>query len=175
MQPSHPPPATPEQLFAFLERLGIATTTVNHPALFSVEQSRALRGEIPGGHTKNLFLVDRKDRLFLVAASEDATIELKHLHRLIGASDRLSFGKADVLRAALGVEPGSVTPFAVMNDREHRVTVVLDEAMLADDVLNFHPLTNTRTTRIASADLLRFLEATGHKPQILAISIPATK
>ncbi|MFL4984677.1 MAG: YbaK/EbsC family protein, partial [Xanthobacteraceae bacterium] len=108
-------PATPADLFAFLTRLGIAHHTVTHPPLFTVEQSRALRGLIPGGHTKNLFLKDKKDALFLVVALEDAAIELKGLHRSVGASGRFSFGSADLLRAVLGVEPGAVTPFAVMN------------------------------------------------------------
>jgi Ala-tRNA(Pro) deacylase len=163
-------PATPEDLFALLDRLGIHTTTVEHPPLFSVEESRSLRGEIPGAHTKNLFLVDRKDRLFLLSAEESAAIDLRELHRKIGASNRLSFGKAEVMRTALGVEPGSVTPFAVMNDTGNRVSVVIDRALLARDPLNFHPLVNTRTTRIAATDLLRFLEAVGHAPQIVAIS-----
>ena len=164
--------ANPDELFAFLDRLGIAVTTVTHPPLFTVEQSQSLRGEIAGAHTKNLFLEDRKDRLYLVVAKEDAEIDLKHLHRRIGAAGRLSFGKAEVLRATLGVEPGSVTPFAAINDREGRVAIVLDRALLAYDSLNFHPLVNTRTTRIAAADLLRFLEATGHEPRLLAVSGP---
>jgi Ala-tRNA(Pro) deacylase len=163
-------PATPEDLFAFLARLGIETATVEHPPLFSVEESRHLRGEIPGAHTKNLFLVDRKDRLFLLSAEESAAVDIKHLHRKLGASGRLSFGKAEAMRAALGVEPGAVTPFAAMNDAGNRVTVVIDRALLARDPLNFHPLVNTRTTRIAAADLLRFLEAAGHAPQIIAVS-----
>jgi Ala-tRNA(Pro) deacylase len=163
-------PATPEDLFALLARLGIAIATVEHPPLFSVEESRLLRGEIPGAHTKNLFLVDRKDRLFLLSADESAAIDLKHLHRKIGASGRLSFGKAEEMRTALGVEPGAVTPFAAMNDSENRVSVVIDRALLAREPLNFHPLVNTRTTRIAAADLLRFLEAVGHAPQIIAVS-----
>jgi Ala-tRNA(Pro) deacylase len=163
-------PATPEELFEFLDRLGIASTTVTHPPLFTVEQSRELRGEIPGAHTKNLFLVDRKDRLFLVVAEEDADIELKHLHRRIGASGRLSFGKPELLRQVLGIEPGSVTPFAAINDREQRVAIIVDAALAAHDTLNCHPLVNTRTTRLALADLFRFLAATGHEPRILPIS-----
>lgn len=165
-------PATANDLFLFLDRLGIVTTTVTHPPLFTVEESRSLRGKIPGAHTKNLFLVDRKNRLFLVAAKEDAEIELKQLHRRIGASGRLSFGKSEVLRAMLGVEPGAVTPFAAINDREGLVSIVLDRALVALGELNFHPLVNTRTTRIAAGDLVRFLTATGHDPQILAVSEP---
>jgi Ala-tRNA(Pro) deacylase len=163
-------PATSEDLFALLTRLGIETATVTHPPLFSVEESRHLRGEIPGAHTKNLFLTDRKARLFLLSADESAAIDLKHLHRKIGASSRLSFGKADDMRMALGIEPGAVTPFAAMNDIEKRVSVVIDKALLLQDPLNFHPLVNTRTTRIATADLLRFLEAVGHAPQIVDVS-----
>jgi Ala-tRNA(Pro) deacylase len=163
-------PASPEDLFAFLDRLGIETVTVEHPPLFSVEQSRHLRGEIPGAHTKNLFLVDRKDRLFLLSADESAAIDLKHLYRKIGASGRLSFGKVEDMRTALGVEPGAVTPFAAMNDAANRVTVIIDRALFARDSLNFHPLVNTRTTHIAAADLLRFLQAAGHAPQVIPVS-----
>ena len=165
-------PATPEDLFEYLDRLGIATSTVAHPPLFTVEESRSLRGEIPGAHTKNLFLEDRKDRLFLVAAEEHARIDLKHLHRRIGASGRLSFGKPEVLRATLGVEPGAVTPFAAINDRDGRVTIVLDRPLFARDGLNFHPLVNTRTTRITATDLVRFLGAAGHPPLVLDVSGP---
>src|SRR5262247_2552490 len=109
-------PATPADLFAFLDRLGIAHSTVTHPALFTVEQSQALRGTIPGGHTKNLFLRDKKGALYLVTALEDAAIELKSLHRLLGASGRFSFGSAEQMREVLGVEPGAVTPFGAVND-----------------------------------------------------------
>lgn len=166
-------PATPEDLFAFLDRLGIETATISHPPLFTVEQSRELRGEIPGAHSKNLFLIDRKDRLFLVVAEEGAMIDLKQLHNRLGASGRFSFGKPELLRATLGVEPGSVTPFAAINDTDKRVTIVLDEPLMARDPLNFHPLVNTSTTRIGAADLIRFLEATGHPARILTVSDPA--
>src|SRR6476620_7151158 len=117
-------PATPDELFAALDRLGIATPTVSHPSLFTVEQSQGLRGTIAGGHTKNLFLKDKKGALFLVTALEDAAIELKSLHRLLGAGGRFSFGSADLMRETLGVEPGAVTPFAAINDTEQRVSVV---------------------------------------------------
>jgi Ala-tRNA(Pro) deacylase len=166
-------PATPEEMFAYLDQLGIATTTVTHPPLFTVEQSRDLRGEIEGAHTKNLFLIDRKDRLFLIVAEEDAEIDLKHLHRRIGASGRLSFGKPELLLETLGVEPGSVTPFGAINDRDGRVAVLIDAALAAQDTMNCHPLVNTRTTRLAVADLLRFLRETGHEPRILPVSGPA--
>jgi Ala-tRNA(Pro) deacylase len=164
-------PATPADLFAFLDRLGIAHSTVTHPALFTVEQSQALRGTIPGGHTKNLFLRDKKGALYLVTALEDAVIELKSLHRLLQASGRFSFGSAELMRATLGIEPGAVTPFAAMNDSEQRVSVVLDAAMMRHETLNYHPLVNTMTTSIARGDLVRFLEATGHPPRIVAVAV----
>src|SRR6201987_5175657 len=108
-------PATPSDLFAFLDKLGFAHATVTHPALFTVEQSRELRGSIPGAHTKNLFLKDKKGALFLVTTLEDAAIELKSLHRRLGAGGRFSFGSAEPMRETLGIEPGSVTPFAAIN------------------------------------------------------------
>jgi Ala-tRNA(Pro) deacylase len=162
--------ATPAELFALLDRLGIPHATVSHPPLFTVEQSQALRGQIPGGHTKNLFLRDKRGAFYLVVALEDAAIELKSLHRRLGAAGRFSFGLAEALRELLGVEPGSVTPFAVMNDGAGTVTVVLDDAMMAHDTLNFHPLVNTMTTSISRAGLARFLAASGHEPRIDAIS-----
>ena len=163
-------PATPSDLFSFLDKLGIPHATVTHPALFTVEQSRELRGTIPGAHTKNLFLKDKKGALFLITALEDAVIELKSLHRRLDASGRFSFGTADLMRATLGIEPGAVTPFAAMNDSDCRVSVVLDAALMRHATVNCHPLVNTMTTSIAGADLLRFLEATGHPPRIVPIA-----
>src|SRR5579864_5461967 len=144
-------PAAPDDLFAYLDTLGIAHKTVTHPAVFTVEEARALRGAVAGGHTKNLFLRDKKGAAYLVVALEDAAIELKSLHRLLGAAGRFSFGSAELMRDLIGVEPGSVTPFAAINDKDLRVTVVLDAAMMAHEVLNFHPLTNTGTTTISRA------------------------
>ncbi len=164
------PPASPDELLAYLDSLGIAHQTVTHPPVFTVEEARASRGDAVGGHTKNLFLRDKKGTLFLVVAPEDATIELKSLHRLLGASGRFSFGSAELMRELLGVEPGSVTPFAVINDKTCRVAVILDAALMAHEVLNFHPLINTGTTTISREGLLKFLEATGHHPRIEAIS-----
>ena len=165
--------AAPDELFAYLDRLSIGHKTVSHPPLFTVEESRALRGQIPGAHTKNLFLRDKKGAAFLVVALEDAAIELKSLHRRLGASGRFSFGSAALMAELLGVEPGSVTPFAAINDTACRVAVVLDAAMMAREVLNFHPLRNTATTTIARDGLVKFLEATGHRPRIEAVSGPA--
>ena len=153
-----------------LDRLGIAHPTVTHPPLFTVEQSQALRGAIPGGHTKNLFLKDKKGALFLVTALEDAAIELKSLHRRLGASGRFSFGSADVLLETLGVEPGAVTPFGAINDTAGRVTVVLDAELMRHTTVNAHPLVNTMTTSIGRDDLVRFLESTGHPPRIVAVA-----
>jgi Ala-tRNA(Pro) deacylase len=165
-------PADPAALFALLDRLGIAHATVTHPPLFTVEQSQALRGQIPGGHTKNLFLKDKKGALFLVTAPEDAEIELKSLHRLLGASGRLSFGSAELMRETLGIEPGAVTPFAAINDTHRRVSVVLDATLMRHATINAHPLVNTRTTSIGRDDLVAFLEATGHPPRIVAVTQP---
>ena len=163
-------PVTPEQLFETLDALGIAHPTIKHPPLFTVEQSRALRGQIPGGHTKNLFLRDKKNALYLVVAEEQAEIELKGLHRLLGATGRFSFGSADLLREVLGVAPGAVTPFGAINDKENRVTVVLDATLMQHDVINCHPLVNTMTTSIKRDDLVKFLRSTDHIPRIERVS-----
>ena len=165
-------PASPDALFAALDRLGIAHPTVSHPPLFTVEQSQSLRGSIAGGHTKNLFLKDKKGALFLVTALEDASIELKSLHRRLGAVGRFSFGSADLMRETLGVAPGAVTPFGAINDMACRVAVVLDSGLMAHTIINAHPLVNTMTTSIARDDLVRFLEATGHPPRIVAVAGP---
>ena len=165
-------PATPDELFATLDRLGIAHPTVSHPPLFTVEQSQSLRGTIPGGHTKNLFLKDKKDALFLVTALEDATIELKSLHRRLGAAGRFSFGSAELMMETLGVMPGAVTPFGAINDSDRRVTVVLDAALMEHAIINAHPLVNTMTTSIGRDDVLKFLKATGHPPRIVAVTGP---
>jgi Ala-tRNA(Pro) deacylase len=167
---ANPPAKTPDDLFAALDALGIEHSTVKHPPLFTVEQSRQLRGQIPGGHTKNLFLRDKKGALFLVVALENAVIDLKGLHRFLGASGRFSFGSADLLREVWGVAPGSVTPFGAINDVAHRVTVVLDAPMMEQALLNYHPLVNTMTTAIGRDDLVRFLDWTGHPPRIERVS-----
>jgi Ala-tRNA(Pro) deacylase len=168
-------PASPQELFGYLDRLGIPHSTVSHPPLFTVEQSQALRGQIAGGHTKNLFLKDKKDALFLVVALEDAKIDLKGLHRLLGATGRFSFGSANLLQEVWGVLPGAVTPFGAINDPAGRVTVVLDSDLMSHEMVNAHPLVNTSTTTLAAADLIKFLEATGHVPRITAVTgeVPA--
>ncbi|HKS89258.1 MAG TPA: prolyl-tRNA synthetase associated domain-containing protein [Stellaceae bacterium] len=159
-------PATPEQLFAVLDALDIAHRTYTHPPVFTVAEATALRGELPGGHCKSLFLKDKKGGLWLVVALEERSIDLKRLAAALGAP-RFSFGSPDLLYEALGVRPGAVTPFALINDTAHRVTVALDRFMLDHDPLNYHPLENDRTTAIAPADLLRFIAARGHAPRLV--------
>jgi Ala-tRNA(Pro) deacylase len=160
-------PATRQDLDAFLGELGIAASTVEHPPVFTVEEAQSLRGSIPGAHSKNLFLKDKKDALFLVVAVEDTVIDLKRLHAHIGAGGRLSFGRPELLMETLGVVPGSVTPFGLINDRPPRLRTIFDARLVAAEIVNFHPLVNTATTSLASADLLAFVRATGHEPEVL--------
>ena len=157
---------TPQQLFARLDALGLAHATVEHAPVYTVEEARQHRGVLPGHHIKNLFLRNKKEAMWLVVAIEDRAIDLKQLGERLGAG-RLSFGSPERLRTYLGVEPGSVTPFAVVNDREHQVTLVLDRGLAEGGPVNAHPLTNTMTTAISFADLSRFFQATGHTPQWL--------
>ncbi|WP_321344030.1 prolyl-tRNA synthetase associated domain-containing protein [Breoghania sp.] len=166
-------PATREDLMTRFKELGIETSTIEHERVFTVAESSKLDRELEGGHTKNLFVKDKKGRLFLVVALADATIDLKHLHKVIGAQGRVSFGNAELLEEVLGVTPGSVTPFALINDAGQRVTPVLDAAMMEYDTLNYHPLSNDATTSISREDLLVFVRACGHEPQILAVSAEA--
>jgi Ala-tRNA(Pro) deacylase len=157
------------KFFARLEELGIASITVAHEPMFAVEQSRALRETIPGAHTKNLFLTDKDGRVALVVAKEDSRVDLKRVASRLGFG-RLSFGNADLLGRMLGVTPGSVTPFALINDREARVRVVVDESLLGFSEINCHPLENTATTRLATGDLISFIRACGHEPLVVALS-----
>jgi Ala-tRNA(Pro) deacylase len=154
-------------LFARLDELGIACETHAHAPLFTVEQSRALRGDLPGAHIKNLFLRDKKRHMWLVTVLESRDVDLKALRVRIGARGNLSFGNAGLLMEHLGVIPGAVTPFAVINDRAGIVTMVLDKALLEQPVVNAHPLRNDRTSALATRDLVRFLEAEGHPPVIV--------
>ena len=164
---------TAHELLARLAKLGIAATTHRHAPAFTVEQGNQVWAGIPGIHCKNLFLKDAKGRLWLVCAPADCRIDLKTLPALIGSA-RLSFGSADRLRDALGVEPGSVTPFALVNDTGRRVGVVLDAWMMAQDLINFHPLRNDMTTTLAPAGLMRFLGDTGHQPLVVDLTPPET-
>ena len=147
--------------------LGIGWETHPHAPVFTVDEARDLRGSLPGLHTKNLFLKDRKGRHWLVVAREDLAVDLNGLAKQIGAP-RFSFGKTEQMIELLGVPPGAVNPFAVMNDRERRVTVVLD-AKLARGMLNFHPMRNDRTTAISAGDLMRFLQDCGHEPMVVPL------
>ena len=157
----------PQRLLGRLDELGIAHRTVEHPPVFTVEEAKTLRGDLPGHHIKNLFLRNRKEEMWLVVALEDRTIDLKRLGERLGAG-KFSFGSPDRLRRHLGVEPGSVTPLAVINDPAHQVRLVLDRGLaVGDGPINAHPLVNSMTTALSLADLLRYFEATGHTPEWL--------
>ncbi len=162
-------PADRMRLFARLAELGIASTTVEHAPMFTVEQSRVLREALPGAHTKTLFLVDKDGRTVLVVAKDDTRVDLKALAGRLGLG-RFSFGKAGLLEAVLGVAPGSVTPFALINDPHAKVMVVVDAALLDFAEVNCHPLVNSATTRLATRELIRFIEACGHRPIVLPLS-----
>ena len=153
----------PQQLFDRLEALGIAHRTVEHPPVFTVEEAKALRGNLPGHHIKNLFLRNKREEMWLVVALEDRAVDLKRLGEVLGAG-RLSFGSPDRLRRQLGVEPGSVTPLALINDGSRLVRLALDRGLTSGGPVNAHPLVNTMTTAIATDDLQRFFGATGHVP-----------
>lgn len=161
-------PTSPQQLIDYLSSLGIAHRVVKHPPLFTVEDSKALRGDLPGHHIKNLFLRDKRETMFLVVAQEDRRVDLKALAPAIGAG-KLSFGSAERLMSYLGVLPGAVTPFAVINDREKRVGVFLDRSILSGGKVHCHPLVNDMTVALEPEDLLRFLRATGHEPRLIDI------
>jgi len=155
-------------LFTRLAELGIPTTTVEHDPVFTVEQSGALRMSLPGAHTKNLFLTDKDGRMVLVVAKDDTRVDLKALAKALGAG-RFSFGKPELLEAVLGVPPGSVTPLALTNASAAEVAVVVDQALIDFAEVNCHPLENTATTRLATPDLIRYIEACGHEPLILPL------
>jgi Ala-tRNA(Pro) deacylase len=152
------------ELYALLDANSIAYTHHTHPALFTVADSQALRGELPGGHVKNMFMKDKKGAIWLATCLEDRQIRIRDLEKEIGAKG-LSFGKEDLLWEVLGVRPGAVTPFGLINDRAaRRVRVALDIQMLERDPLNFHPLHNEATTTISRGGFLKFLQLTGHDP-----------
>ena len=157
-----------KELFARLQELGIPAITVEHPPMFTVEQSVSLRESIPGALTKNLFLTDKDGRMVLVVAKDDMRVDLKALAKRLSAG-RFSFGKGELLEAVLGVPAGSVTPFALINPSAEAVIVVVDAALLDFAEVNCHPLVNTATTRLATQDLIRFIEACGHSPRILQL------
>ncbi len=160
-------PATEADLFAHFDALGIKHVTYRHRPVFTVEEGQDLKAAMPGGHTKNLFLKDKKGAIFLISAASSSVIDLNATSKLIGAG-RFSFGSAERLMAHLGVEPGSVTLFALINDPAHAVTLVTDEALFAQTPVNFHPLRNDATTAVSPADLLKFVRSLGREPIRLA-------
>jgi Ala-tRNA(Pro) deacylase len=161
-------PTSPQRLLARLDALGIAYRNHEHAAVFTVEEAKALRGELAGGHIKNLFLRNKKEEMWLVVAEEAKRIDLQALGERLGAG-KLSFGSADRLMRYLGVLPGAVTPFGIVNDTERKVKVVLDRDLLGLDPVNAHPLVNTMTTALAPGDLVRFLEAESHAPVVIEV------
>lgn len=161
--------ATREELLTLFERLGLSVATFEHEAVFTVAQSEGVKDHMPGGHTKNLFLKDKKGALILISALAETRIALKHLHKALGCG-RLSFGSAALLEETLGVTPGSVTAFALINDRQGRVRFIIDAALIAHDPINFHPLENTATTAISPDDFMIFARACGHEPEVFDFS-----
>jgi Ala-tRNA(Pro) deacylase len=162
-------PASRADLFQRFQDLGIETKTYDHAPVFTVEEARKVHDQMPGGHCKNLFCKDEKGVLWLIVALEDAVINLKAAPAKIG-SKRLTFGKPELLLEVLGVEPGSVTPFGLINDTTQRTNVILDEAMMQQSLLNYHPLKNDGTTAISAPDLIRFITSCGHVPRVVAVS-----
>src|SRR5690349_13986203 len=161
-------PTSPQQLLARLDALGIAYQNHEHAAVFTVEEAKALRGELHGGHIKNLFLRNKKEEMWLVVVEEDKRVDLKALGEKLNAG-KLSFGSPDRLLRYLGVLPGAVTPFGIINDKDRKVKVVLDRDLMGMDPVNAHPLVNTMTTAISAKDLVKFLEAEGHPPELVQI------
>ena len=160
------PKAAAQALFDVLDAAGVAHTTLEHAPVFHVGEGAEIKAQLAGGHTKNLFLKEAKGRLWLITALGETKIDLKALPARIGSA-KLSFGSAALLEEALGVEPGSVTPFALINDAARRVTLIVDAALLRADPLNFHPLTNTATTQVSKAGFLAFLDALGVEPMVV--------
>jgi len=161
-------PATPDDLFARLDSLGIRHSTIHHPAAVTVEDLEPHVAHLPGVNVKNLFLCDAKKKMWLVVVPHDRTINLKALPERIGCA-RVSFGSSDRLLRILGVMPGSVTPYSVINDTDHQVQVILDAWMMRQPLINAHPLVNTMTTTVSSADLMTFFAACGHTPRLVAL------
>ena len=156
-------------LFDRFKQLDIEVQTKAHQAAFTVEDARKLRGQIPGGHCKNLFLKDKKGAIWLIVCLEETAINLKTAPKTIGSA-RLSFGNPDLMMGILGITPGSVTPFALINDKQNITNVILEKSMMDHELLNFHPLRNDQTTTIASSDLLKFISSCGHSPQVFSLT-----
>lgn len=166
-------PACPADLFALLDRLGVAHRTETHPAVFTVEESRGLKAAMPGGHSKNLFLKDKASRLFLAVAHAETRVDLVGLGKRLGAKGRLSFGRPELMTETLGVIPGAVTPFALINPSARALAgLVLDSALLAADPVWFHPLENTASTAVSPDGILKFIAHCGFAPEIFDLSAP---
>ncbi|MDI7775791.1 prolyl-tRNA synthetase associated domain-containing protein [Asticcacaulis sp. EMRT-3] len=157
---------TPEKLLAALDDLGLKTSTHHHEAVFRVGEGDDIKAQLPGAHTKNLFLKDDKGQLWLISAEQTTQINLKALPKMIG-SGRLSFGSEQRLFDALGVRPGSVTALALIHDPEHRVKFLLDKVLAEAETVNFHPLTNTATTALSQSDFRAFLASLGREPVVV--------
>lgn len=155
-----------DAILDYLVKIGAEPRTLDHPAVFTVAEGGDIKAQLPGGHSKNLFLKDKKGQLWLISARQDTVIDLKRLHRIIG-SDRLSFGSAELMAEVLAVTPGSVTALALINDADRRVRFVLDKALADSDPVNFHPLKNDATTAVSQAGLRKFLAALGVTPMIV--------
>lgn len=161
-------PATPAELFALFDQLGIEHSTIEHPPFFTVEEGRPWHDKIPGLHCKNLFIKDRKGGIWLVVMPAEKRADLGQLEKAVGAP-RFSFARPELLQEVLGLTPGSVTPFGLINDARRRVTVILDEEMLDSAWMNVHPLHNAASTTIRSADLVRFVRALGYEPVVMRL------
>lgn len=162
-------PASKADLFALLDELGIVHNTKNHKPVFTVEESAEIKADMPGAHSKNLFLKDKGGNFFLICAESSTQIKINKLHPHLGCK-RLSFGKAEYLLEHLGVTPGSVCLFSVMNDKDATVKLIIDKTLAEADVVNFHPLLNDATTAISATDMITFAKATGHDPVIMDFS-----
>ncbi len=159
---------TQEEFLQVLDDIGIDYTNHEHPAVYTVEEADQHHDGIEGAHSKNLFFKDRKKNLILVVTLSDKPIRIKDVGQKIGAKG-MSFGKPDLLADVLGVIPGAVTPFAVINDAEKRVRVILDKEMMEHHLLNFHPIVNTATTTIASRDLIKFMKHCGQEFEVVQL------
>ncbi|NTU76744.1 MAG: prolyl-tRNA synthetase associated domain-containing protein [Alphaproteobacteria bacterium] len=159
-------PVSPEYLFSYLDRLGIAHSTVEHPPMFTVHDGKAWLDKIPGAHCKNLFLKDKNDKIWLAVMPAAKRADIGKLQKRIGSA-RLSFGKPELLREVLGIAPGSVTPFALLNDTDRRVAVILDSDMVNNETVNYHPLRNNASTTLKMVDFLKFIRALNYEPFIV--------
>lgn len=153
-------PHTPEQLLTYLNTHQIPYTHYNHPRLFTCEQAKEIIAQMsmPGMGIKNLFLKDSKKNLYLISATYDTQVDLKTTGKALNAKE-LRFADANLLMTHLGVEPGSVTPLAMINDSTHQVNMIIDAALLQHDLIQVHPLSNDATVVMKPADLIRFFDS----------------